>query len=982
MRPLRLTIEGFTAFRERQEINFEGLELFVITGPTGAGKTSILDAMAFALYGEVPRIGGSRGTADVISLGTDRAAVQFEFRVGERGRHRIARRISRRQGQSATLERQEGKDWVAVSISGVTEANQKIQELVGLDFDAFTRAVILPQGEFHRFLKGEAKDRRKVLFSLLGVSYFQRMGALARAKQGDLEAGVKRTEDLLEKHYADANQDHLEQLRVVAETAEAAKASISQALGVAADNAEVAAEAARRITVLEAAEGELQVLETTVLASLDSIREAEAGHEQASAALNRATTGLGDARAATGHAETQLSELISDVGTLEDLAAAAAAARTLGEAADQQRAAERELEAATEAQATAQTELDTATTLEAQAVTKLSEATAAVQAAETEAGVATLAAEELARSRDEATKLAGQLTSAETALADIQAKLAAQRADAVNRREDLVAAVSRWEQHRRLHAVAELAEGLGEGDPCPVCGVALTAAIAVEPDATQALEQARAAEQTARSLTEKQERVVATAEAEVGSAQTRRDECQRRLTDALAGHAGLAALSAVASQAAEAGNARVADARRLAGVRTALDGTRETARAAVINAQLAMTQRDSAVEASQKSIAEIRQRRSAAQALLAERFGASAPEDAPERLAADRLTVVQASEAVERARSEQEELTDQHDVAAKRLAAAKRQLTEIDLELTRVVTKSGALASQISAPPGAVDLGRSPDLNANREQCAEQIAGWCADAASALLQTAQTTAVERDEASAQVIRQAKDQEIEAPDAEQALVLLKHAEQNAIKRSTEAHAAVGECERKLAARQQMEEEVKEDRQRIAVLASLGQELQNNRFGDYIIEETLGLLSDRASTELKQISGGRYSLRPAKGEFQVIDHANADERRSVKTLSGGETFLASLALALALSRHLGELASEGMGAKLESVFIDEGFGTLDPATLDEVIDALERLRAEELIVGVISHVPELAQRIQSGLEVHQDGGRSRITVVGPE
>ena len=145
---------------------------------------------------------------------------------------------------------------------------------------------------------------------------------------------------------------------------------------------------------------------------------------------------------------------------------------------------------------------------------------------------------------------------------------------------------------------------------------------------------------------------------------------------------------------------------------------------------------------------------------------------------------------------------------------------------------------------------------------------------------------------------------------------------------------------------MENRIETDRERIAVLASLGPELQNDRFGDYIIDETLGLLCDRASGELKRISGGRYSLRPAKGEFQVIDHANADESRSVKTLSGGETFLASLALALALSRHVGELAAEGMGARLESVFIDEGFGTLDPATLDEVIDALERLRAEDL------------------------------------
>jgi exonuclease SbcC len=75
-------------------------------------------------------------------------------------------------------------------------------------------------------------------------------------------------------------------------------------------------------------------------------------------------------------------------------------------------------------------------------------------------------------------------------------------------------------------------------------------------------------------------------------------------------------------------------------------------------------------------------------------------------------------------------------------------------------------------------------------------------------------------------------------------------------------------------------------------------------------------------------------------------------------------------------VGELATEGLGAKLEAVVIDEGFGTLDPETPEEVIDALERLRADDLVVGVISHVPTLAERVRAGLEVHKEQGRSRI------
>jgi exonuclease SbcC len=190
------------------------------------------------------------------------------------------------------------------------------------------------------------------------------------------------------------------------------------------------------------------------------------------------------------------------------------------------------------------------------------------------------------------------------------------------------------------------------------------------------------------------------------------------------------------------------------------------------------------------------------------------------------------------------------------------------------------------------------------------------------------------------------------------------------------AAAEEAEKRLAARREMEQQIGEDRRRAALLDSLARDLQQNRFGEYIVQETLGVLAAQASEELLRISGGRYRLVAGEGDFEVVDQANADERRSVRTLSGGETFLASLALALALSRHIGELAGEGLGARLEAVFIDEGFGTLDPATLDEVIDALERLREDDLVVGVISHVPELAARIRVGLEVRTEDGRSRV------
>src|SRR5437773_12355870 len=103
MRPLSLMIEGFTCFKDRQEpIDFSSLDLFAIAGPTGAGKSSILDAIVFALYGKVPRMGG-RGLAELISLGRDRMAVVLDFSVGAQS-YRVARRVRRRGATEVQLE--------------------------------------------------------------------------------------------------------------------------------------------------------------------------------------------------------------------------------------------------------------------------------------------------------------------------------------------------------------------------------------------------------------------------------------------------------------------------------------------------------------------------------------------------------------------------------------------------------------------------------------------------------------------------------------------------------------------------------------------------------------------------------------------------------------------------------------------------------------------------------------------------------------
>ncbi len=152
----------------------------------------------------------------------------------------------------------------------------------------------------------------------------------------------------------------------------------------------------------------------------------------------------------------------------------------------------------------------------------------------------------------------------------------------------------------------------------------------------------------------------------------------------------------------------------------------------------------------------------------------------------------------------------------------------------------------------------------------------------------------------------------------------------------------------------------------VAQALGKLLSASGFERWLMEEAILDLVDRATVRLLELSGGQYSLIAHETDFRIQDHNNADEIRDARTLSGGETFLASLSLALALADSIAELAPEG-SPRLESIFLDEGFGTLDPETLDLVASAIEELGAAGRMVGLVTHIRELADRMPVRFEV---------------
>ncbi len=197
----------------------------------------------------------------------------------------------------------------------------------------------------------------------------------------------------------------------------------------------------------------------------------------------------------------------------------------------------------------------------------------------------------------------------------------------------------------------------------------------------------------------------------------------------------------------------------------------------------------------------------------------------------------------------------------------------------------------------------------------------------------------------------------------------------VRARTEANAKVATIETRLAEVDELRAEVKARTEERDVYELLGRQLSANGFEQWLLAEAVDDLVARATDVLKELSNGQFSLSSDDRSFTIIDHRNADLERDVRTLSGGETFLASLALALALSDSIAELAPVD-APRLGSMFLDEGFGTLDPETLDTVATAIEELSATGRLVGIVTHIEALAERMPARYVVNKGADTSTV------
>jgi exonuclease SbcC len=980
----RLSLTAFGPFAGTEHVDFDEVGrdgLFLLWGPTGAGKTTLLDAVVFALYGTVP---GARGEEKRLrsdhATPAVRTEVSCELTLGAE-RLLVVRRPEqqrpKKRGEGFTTEqarltvqRLTDGGWEPVS-TRIDEGSDHLRTRLGLDVHQFCQVVLLPQGDFARFLRAEPEHRGELLRTLFDVGRFasaedwlageratlRERVAVQRAQVSTLLARVAQVADvdvpealapeLVGGGSAGAIGPWVTTVRATAErrldgATERAELAAAEAVQVAgeltaaralADRLDRRDRAVAELAALTAREPELAALRAERDAGrraeplrdcLEAAGRAAAVAEQAAAAVHRARgawEAIGDGRPAGDEV----------VRSLRD---DAAAARALLPEVERAREQSRRIAALDSRIAELAGTCDEAR--------RTAESWPARLAEQEELVALARAATVRLPAQQSAVDEAGAALDAARAAERLEAQLVDTRRVVQERREAWSDAREHWLDLRaqRLEGMAaELAAQLADGGDCPVCGATdhPRPARHAGPVVTAADEQA------SHAAAEAAESAAAVASAEL-------DRRERELV-VLRAHAGD---GLVAEQAA------------------ALEEIRMTARN---TEQLAAT-----LDPAEARLVE----------LVAEREFSAA------RLAADR-------EELGARTAERNSLTDALTELEQRLLAARGQDADLAGRVTRLTAAADRCAALVAAVTEERRAGEAAAAALGTAEERAALAGFddVLAASAALLEQGRLPMLDReldghDRQLAVVRARLAEPDLAEPAARPDVPAVEERCAETTRRREEAVAELERARRCAGALATLAGDVTAAEMELAELLSWADQVTaladlvngrgsnslRMRLQSFVLAARLEQVAEVASRRLLEMSGGRYTFlhSDAQGRngargglgLDVFDEYTG-VRRPTKTLSGGESFMASLALALGLADVV---TAESGGVQLDTLFVDEGFGSLDPNALDAVMTVLDELRRGGRTVGVISHVEELRTRIPTRLEVVSGREGSRL------
>jgi DNA repair protein SbcC/Rad50 len=964
MRLLAVRLQNLNSLSGTHEVRFDveplsAAGVFLITGPTGAGKSTLLDAMTLALYGRAARYGNDKAD-EMMSRHTAECLAEVDFETkGEklRATWRLRRARGKADGKLQPVERR-----LANAVTGEilaeksAEMDRLIEERTGLDAQRFLRSVLLAQGQFAAFLKAKPNERAELLEKITGTEIYTELSKLAFETYKAKDEQVQRLKAALGAVTVldDEARAELEKQGAEAKDAIARLLKENQTATHQLTEHKQWQQWQREQT---SAQQDIVKLSDALALITKQQEESEAARKQSQAVFAQTR----DARAQrepvwseatklTAQSDQYEEQLQQSRATFAQWQKDQKAAQTTRDAAE--KGLKQHREASAELEAWLQTHADDAQLADALPGQR-------VVAREWRDIFQQLEAARLVQSEADAVKV--RIAKSEAAEKEVSRDLQLSREKLITLRSEAERVTQACEHQRRVVEQAQQAANFDEhrhdlqaGEPCPLCGAKEHPFATGELSFASQLQTARKLLTTLEQQRDKLMREVATNEKDAARLEERLRGESKGLTDAKLALSKLTLPDLAALEATEQAKAQ----RVLQAFQPARESPRE------IDAQ------GRALQAFQPA-------------------SLWTPSDAERHLAvleeqARTFASKQTQAAQQQAKHQQ--LESALLLATQDLDAKTKRLNELVQEGKDLRAKADTLKQTLVSLLGERTLAQDREWHEQQVTVAEKAARDHESRVHELQTKAASTKARREQLEVRV------QELAASLANREPVtaaMIAELEQSVRRVSDELatqQKSAGIFEERLRsdsdARKRRDtggaelQAAEVEASRWGRLKELIGSADGAKFSRFAQSLTLRQLIGLANEHLKVLAE-RYRLMAAEGDeldLRIVDLYQANVDRPMESLSGGESFLASLALALGLS----ELASRHH--PIDSLFIDEGFGTLDSETLEVALSALENLRSRGKTIGLISHVDLLKERLSTQVRVVRGaGGTSRIEVV---
>lgn len=1010
MRPLSLTMQAIGPFKSKTSIDFGAIgdhELFLIHGATGRGKSFIFDSICYALYGATPSKRESHFKSDHAEPGTE-PFVEFSFTLGE-DRYRIRRQPvytrPKARGEGET-EQKESVELIHIDSAGgektlestIRNVKTKIEELLGLDMGQFSQVVLLPQGEFRKLLLAESAEREVLLEKLFDSSWYEnvqsRIGALKKEKTSRNDALIQRREDRATQARSTIPQDlrpdestplSVESLEAVVEQLNTQMQKLEPEIKVLSSAYEKAVKDCESAKTLK-----------ENLESFSQLKEADRKLQEEADNINKLESELKLARTAQNLLPLikELNEIDQEIKNLDD---------KIKVKDDHLKSAERDFETARQAHELIPSYKERLKTLRhhESGLKKLVEvlktfqaADDAIEGSEEKEKAASEALKEtrnkLKELEEDKKKAANELkklkekkvdiTACQNQLKTIQqlAGLNKESADTTKKIDKLhksieekkkehkqaEAAFKALKERRERNLAGELAQDLKSGEACPVCG----SKEHPEPAKLFDEEATRDALADAEYKVEQISKDLQTLERE-SSANARLLKDKKETITSIEKEAG-------DLPSAEELNKTMKDEKSRLDKVKELDGQLEILR----EQKIPDRQRDQSELVAAQSEAKTNLKNAHKDKEKAEKaFGEAMTEELEAYFEEDEISVDTAAAVAGSIPGRIEEFEEKIEAAENRHTKVKEQVAELKTELKGLKDNKQSSSDKQEKKTAQLQqkIESSPFKNKEEVHVAVRDDEWMTGTENSIddFEKRKTEVASQLKAMASKVENKTMPDVEALKKAQASAKQQANEKQAVSEGLKHTVkSINEHAQKITNIDRQSAGVLKELELLGRLSdqlngksapkiSLKRFFLSQRLDEVVILATHRLLvMSNGRFELKRTDSGRTAAAQAGLDLCVVDNFTGTER-PVNSLSGGQMFLASISMALGLADVV---QARSGGIRLDTLFVDEGFGSLDDETLHVALEVLNELR-EGRMVGVISHVSELKRQIEKKIEV---------------